>query len=204
MLSRTEMDKWKERLPLIKNIMDREEVLWLNPLVESTASGLPKTGVTEADVQDASARLKRFAPYIKRVFPETNVSNGIIESPLTSIPTMKEALAQEYGTPIPGELLLKEDNALPISGSIKARGGIYEILKHAETLAIKNGLITTEGDYAKFAEPEFRNVFAQHKIAVGSTGNLGLSIGIMSAKLGFNVTVHMSADAKLWKKGYAP
>lgn len=195
-----EVEKWKAELPLIVQMMEREEVLWLNPLVESTKTGLPKTGVSAADVQDAADRLKRFAPYIAQVFPETQQSGGIIESPLTAIPNMNEALAHEYGVDIPGELLLKEDNALPISGSIKARGGIYEVLKHAETLALEHGLITKEDDYAKFAQPEFSHLFAKHKIAVGSTGNLGLSIGIMSAKLGFDVTVHMSADAKQWKK----
>jgi len=200
MMEKAQVNEWIEKLPLIGQMMARKEVLWLNPLNEPTATGLPKTGVTEANVKDASDRLKRFASYIEHVFPETKESNGIIESPITAIPNMKEALSNEYGITIPGELLLKEDNALPISGSIKARGGIYEILKHAETLAIEHGLITIEDDYAKFAEPEFTHLFAKHKIAVGSTGNLGLSIGIMSAKLGFDVTVHMSADAKQWKK----
>ncbi|WP_438313686.1 D-serine ammonia-lyase [Sporosarcina sp. FA9] len=200
MLNTNEVNKWKERLPLIEKIMCKDEVLWLNPLLESVATGISKTGITKTQVQDASDRLERFASYIKCVFPETIVSDGIIESPLTEIPKMKEALEEEFSIHIPGNLLLKQDNILPISGSIKARGGIYEILKHAETLALENGLISIEDDYAKFAESEFKNLFSKHKIAVGSTGNLGLSIGIMSAKLGFNVTVHMSADAKLWKK----
>ncbi|WP_252504800.1 D-serine ammonia-lyase [Sporosarcina sp. Marseille-Q4943] len=199
-MNETDKENLIERLPLLQKIIEKQEVLWQNPLNGTSAAGIAQSGISEADVKDASERLKRFAPYIKKVFPETEGANGIIESPITAIPKMKEALSAPYETEIPGELLLKQDNALPISGSIKARGGIYEVLKHAETLAVEHGLIQPDEDYAKFAEPEFRNLFAKHKIAVGSTGNLGLSIGIMSAKLGFNVTVHMSADAKQWKK----
>ncbi|WOV87396.1 D-serine ammonia-lyase [Sporosarcina oncorhynchi] len=199
-MNQNEISEWLNKLPLLQQIIDKNEVLWVNPLNGHSDEGISQSGITAADVKDASERLRRFASYIQTVFPETREAGGIIESPVTEIPKMKTALADKYATDIPGTLLLKQDNALPISGSIKARGGIYEVLKHAETLALLHGLITTEDDYAKFAEPEFRNLFAKHKIAVGSTGNLGLSIGIMSAQLGFNVTVHMSADAKQWKK----
>ncbi len=92
------------------------------------------------------------------------------------------------------------DNTLPIAGSIKARGGIYEVLKIAETILIDQGHLTHEDDYSRLLEDRFREILSRYSIVVGSTGNLGLSVGIMAAALGFNAEVHMSHDAKEWKK----
>ncbi|MGE7985405.1 D-serine ammonia-lyase [Lysinibacillus fusiformis] len=199
-MMKKDLQIWKEQYPLFDKLTLMEEVFWINPNMEIFQSGIKKSPLNEADVRDAEERLVRFAPYIARVFPETEGTAGIIESPLVDVPAMKQSLQKTFQQPILGDLLLKCDSHLPISGSIKARGGIYEILKHAEDLAIQHNLLTVDDDYSILASEKFRTFFSQYSIAVGSTGNLGLSIGIISSKLGFNVTVHMSADAKQWKK----
>ncbi|MEX3620846.1 hypothetical protein [Viridibacillus arvi] len=85
---------------------------------------------------------------------------------------------------------------MSISGSTKARGGIYKVLKYAEKIVLEGGFLTIEDSYSLLISREARNLCLKYSIAIGLTGNLGLSIGIMSAKLGFQVTVHTSADAK--------
>ena len=186
--------------PALRAVADAEETAWINPrlLPFDMVDGLSQLVVSDADIADAAARLQRFAPFIRRAFPETEETNGLIESPLRLIPKMQQRLAAEYHAVIPGRLLLKMDSHLAIAGSVKARGGIYEVLKHAEDLAIGAGLLTIDDDYGKLAD--MRDFFARYTMQVGSTGNLGMSIGIMSAAIGFRVRVHMSADAKAWKK----
>ena len=186
----------------IEDIKAKKEVAWRNPrfLPFDMVNGLCELVVSDADIADAEKRLARFAPFIMKQFPETQETNGLIESPLIDIANMQKALEAQYECEIPGRLMLKKDSHLAIAGSVKARGGIYEVLKHAEDLALEHQMITETESYEKFAEKEMKDFLGQYTVQVGSTGNLGMSIGIMSAALGFHVIVHMSADAKQWKK----
>lgn len=184
----------------VRELQLRHESAWMNPNVGSADAALAALPLTRTDVDDAEARLERFAPFIKKVFPETAADRGLIESPLTEIENMRAWLNENEGAQLAGKLFLKRDSDLPVAGSVKARGGCYAVLKHTEDLALANRLVEMRDDYSVFATRAFRDFFSQYELHVGSTGNLGLSIGIMGAALGYRVTVHMSADARQWKK----
>lgn len=199
-MTHTDMAGLIARFPLLERLMALDPLTWFNPGATTLAEGLPHVGLTRQDVAEAAARLTRFAPCLCEAFPETRASKGILESEIAAIPAMQATLNQRYGVELTGRLLLKKDSHLPISGSIKARGGIHEVLEFAEALALQHGLLTSGGDYRQLATPQARALLGRYQVAVGSTGNLGLSIGVAASALGFRAVVHMSLEAKEWKK----
>lgn len=171
---------------IVNKCKHNEEMLWIN---KNYDADYIDESFSIDDIVDANELLLRFAPFLKNVFDDLKDSEGIIESKLSR--------ADMYGLK---NFYLKEDNTLPVAGSVKARGGIYEVLKFAENMAIENNLINSKKDYSQFSSESFKALFKTYTIEVGSTGNLGISIGLISSALGFKVNVHMSIDAKAWKK----
>ncbi len=180
---------------IINRIKNKEPVFYKNNIVEKTPMNfLGELDIGINDIWDAKRRMSRFAPVINSLFPETN--GGIIESPF--VPA--EKLAASLYPNLKGSMWLKLDSHLEVAGSIKARGGLYEVLKVTEDILIAANMLDPSDDYIKILDPHIRELLSEYTISVASTGNLGLSIGIMSAALGFNARVHMSRDAKQWKK----
>ncbi|MFZ5351530.1 MAG: D-serine ammonia-lyase [Bacillota bacterium] len=181
------------------NMKSCKPVFWINSRLSEAEKALSSIGISLEDMKEAEERWQRFAPLISTMFPETADNDGIIESDIVELSNLRQVLESEYpGTK--GSLFLKCDYRLPVAGSIKARGGIYEVLKYAEKLATENDMLSKNQDYSVMVSNTFKSFFSKYTLAVGSTGNLGLSIGIMGSALGFRVNVHMSADAKEWKK----
>ncbi|MGV2909522.1 D-serine ammonia-lyase [Achromobacter sp. AGC25] len=182
--------------PVLESLRGARPLLWTTPasMAAATSSGAP---FSMDQVLSAQERFARFAPLLAELFPELAATAGVIESPLLPAAGMQAAI----GLPSEmGRLWIKADHALPVAGSIKARGGLHEVLEFAESLAIEQGLLRQGDDYRKLAGAEARTCFGRYQVAVGSTGNLGLSIGVIASALGFRSAVHMSADAKAWKK----
>jgi D-serine dehydratase len=174
--------------------------LWINPGRRPLAEVRDALAVTRADITAAADRLARFAPLLAGLFPELAPTGGVIESALLPAPAFAARLRRR-GLPAGDAVCVKADHALPVAGSVKARGGVHAVLCVAERLALAAGLLAGPGDdHRALADGPARALFAGHTLSVGSTGNLGLSIGLLGRALGFGVTVHMSAEARAWKK----
>jgi D-serine dehydratase len=184
-----------ESIDLLSKLRSRQPMLWLNPNI---GQPLPADAPTTDQITEAENRLARCEPLMAQLFPELRASAGEVESPLVSADRLQAALTDPDKPE--GAWFIKRDDALPVAGSIKARGGFHEVLALAESIAIEHGLADATSDRRLLASPQARALFREHTVTVGSTGNLGLSIGVMAAALGFEAIVHMSTEAKLWKK----
>ena len=91
--------QWEEEFPIVRDLIDLKETLWINPKKLPIDEAVAESSVTMEDVLDASARLERFAPYLALAFPETAKTGGIIESPLAEIENMRPYLEGEAGQP---------------------------------------------------------------------------------------------------------
>ena len=186
--------------PLAAALRAAQPCLWTNPQRQAQPPAVVQAlgrGISLQDTHAAAARFTRFAGLLAQVFPELAATAGVVESPLLPADALQPALGLAPGQ---GRLLIKADHGLPVAGSIKARGGMHEVLEFAEGLALQQGLVPPGGDCRALATAQARVVLGRYQVAVGSTGNLGLSIGVVASALGFQATVHMSADAKEWKK----
>ena len=152
---------------LADEIIATQEVFWVNPNLLPFDEARHLIDFNKEDELEAVDRLERFRPYLSQVFPEVRVFDGVIESELVSAPTMQAKLKEYCGVDLPGQLMIKLDNLLPISGSIKARGGIYEVLKHAETLAVEKGMLEFGNDYSILDTDRFRSFFSGYSLIVG-------------------------------------
>lgn len=179
--------------PALRNA---EFALWINPEFNASHSCFSTDTVDVQGIELAQQRLQRFAPLLEHLFPELKATQGLAESPLLAV------AANDFWRvkPEQGHFWIKADHQLAVAGSIKARGGFHEVLEFAEKIAHQHALLKETDSYLQLASAQARAVFSQYEVAVGSTGNLGMSIGMMAAGLGFKATVHMSCEAKEWKK----
>lgn len=99
---------------------------WLRDAATPQAiSGLP-----QSEIEEVVRRFARFEAPLARLFPDSSW-DGRIRSPLEPYPGNVEGC---------GTVWVKSDHRLPMTGSVKARGGVYELLCSIEDFAEREGL----------------------------------------------------------------
>ncbi|MEI7503622.1 MAG: hypothetical protein WCJ61_10100, partial [Paludibacter sp.] len=110
----------------------QKTVFWFNDITN-------KYSIDKKSLNLAAENWSKFKPLLKALFPEINSFTGEICSEITHLQVMEKYMWDNFG--LNGELWLKRDDTLPLAGSIKARGGVYEVLVFAEKLAIREGFL---------------------------------------------------------------
>jgi D-serine dehydratase len=176
-------------------------VCWINANAATNRSDssklqqhLQELPLQKHHLTQAIERWERLRPVLAHLFP-LEAPNGRIQSPLRSTST---AFQEMLGLPSSCTLFIKEDSKLAVCGSVKARGGLYETLAFAET--INDDWILDEESKISLLDAIQEGLMEDYQVVVGSTGNLGLSVGLVAAAMGMKSTIHMSKDAKQWKK----
>lgn len=170
----------------LRQLQEAQPVFWLHSQACDAIEVADSSGLSTAEFKNAALQWRCYQPLLKALFALDDFS-----SPLLAIETYRmtcEPLLPE------GSLWLKGDHQLPISGSVKARGALYELLDFACSTVggFDNPLLLLEEDS--------KERLSNYQVVVGSTGNLGLAVGKIARTLGFKVSVHMSQDARAWKK----
>lgn len=163
---------------ILNKVKNREEVLY-----EITHANNIDTKFSLYDAYKTKLRFERFAKLFIEAFDE------IVDENYYKSEMKKSKLGDE--------VYLKLDSHLKVARSVKARGGFNEVMSRIERVLEEKKLIER---FSSLKLDDIKQIMQDYTIEVSSTGNLGLSIGLCAKAFGFKAKVHMSRDAKEWKK----
>ena len=72
------MEELLQRAPVVGELAAQQETAWENPGLADWAGAQQRLALHRSDIDDAAARLERFAPFIMKCFPETVPTRGLI------------------------------------------------------------------------------------------------------------------------------